>query len=255
MTSDDIYALLATKPHNPHYLKRYIKFIFSCTNQPDEYTENHHICPKSPDLFPEYKSFSKNPWNKAVLTARQHFIAHRLLAKAYGNSQIAALKFIITTREIKVSARVYETSRLEHKHFISEKLTGTSRYCYPDGTYYGRISKDDPAIRELNLILQKTEKMTESNRRNQKKAAERNIGTKIYNNGIIQIRRKEHPGEGWTLGMLERSEEHRKNHSESTSKARKNTFVINNGITNIYLKIGEPIPEGYVLGMAPRKKK
>lgn len=31
MTSNDIYSILESKPHNPHYLKRYFKFIVSCT--------------------------------------------------------------------------------------------------------------------------------------------------------------------------------------------------------------------------------
>lgn len=46
------------------------------------YTENHHILPKS--FWPQYKCFKENPWNKASLTTRQHFIAHMLLAYALG---------------------------------------------------------------------------------------------------------------------------------------------------------------------------
>lgn len=372
MTSDDIYALLATKPHNPHYLKRYVKFIFSCTHQTGEYVEKHHICPKAKDLFPEYKSFRKYPWNKVYLTARQHILAHVLLWKTFSGSQIFALncmldhfnsstnpwlknRIVPLSTQIRYLAKIRkeksERTSIQHKgkssykdnsgnkyylniddpliqelnlvgnnagikfsdetkhllrncnrktatvqlYFLdskikvrynlnpelyaslidqgwlpyltkddrqyirrkqgkkcSNKLTGTTRYCYPDGTYYGRISKDDPAIEELNLILQRTENMTNSNRCNQKKAAERNTGTKIYNNGVVQVRSKEHPGEGWTLGMLERSESHRKNHKQSVSKSRRGTFVVNDGVRNKYLKIDEPVPDGYSIGMAPR---
>lgn len=82
MTSTDIYAILESKPHNPHYLKRYWKFIQSCDTIAG-YSEKHHICPKAKDLFPEYASFKEHAWNGIRLTARQHFIAHWMLWKAY----------------------------------------------------------------------------------------------------------------------------------------------------------------------------
>jgi hypothetical protein len=82
----DIYSILASRPHNPHYLKRYIFFITKCQQinyeQPHIF-ESHHICPKANDMFPEYASFKKHPWNKANLTPRQHFIAHMILWKAF----------------------------------------------------------------------------------------------------------------------------------------------------------------------------
>lgn len=100
MSSINIYAILESKPNNPHYLKRYYKFIQFCQeiNQnidENEYMEEHHICPKAEDLFPEYKSFKHNPWNKINLTFRQHIICHLMLAKAYRKSQIYALYFLL----------------------------------------------------------------------------------------------------------------------------------------------------------------
>lgn len=97
----DIYSILQSKPHNPHYLSRYYKFILACNlhnttnniikrkkNSIDDYfMDSHHICPKAHDLFPEYTSFKKYPWNKVDLTPRQHFIAHMILWKLYGGSQ------------------------------------------------------------------------------------------------------------------------------------------------------------------------
>src|ERR1035437_2166911 len=97
MTSTDIYSLLSSKSHNKHHLKRYYTFILACiqinstkTKEELGYTEKHHICPKASDLFPEYKSFRKNQWNKALLTGKQHKIAHILLWKSYGGSQTTA---------------------------------------------------------------------------------------------------------------------------------------------------------------------
>jgi len=88
----DIYTILSSKPHNSHYLFKYITFIEQCQQKNfgyEGYTENHHICPKADDMFPEYISFRLHPWNCAVLTARQHFIAHIMLWKIYQNSSMA----------------------------------------------------------------------------------------------------------------------------------------------------------------------
>lgn len=126
MSAENIYTILSSKPHNPHYLKRYIKFIESCEHT-TEYTERHHICPKAKDLFPEYASFKEHPWNVKRLTARQHFIAHKMLRKVYGGSQTHALwQMIISSSKkcqrssIKSTSRLYETVRVEHAKLLSE---------------------------------------------------------------------------------------------------------------------------------------
>ena len=122
----------------------------------------------------------------------------------------------------------------------------------PDGTYYDRLPKDHPDVQRLNLVPQSTEKQKEQAREQQKKTAESLIGRKIYTNGVIEIKCHDHPGEGWWEGRKPRSEKHSENHKKATSEKRKNTFVVNNGIKNVYLKIGEPIPDGFRIGMKPR---
>ena len=93
----DILTIFSSKPHNKHYLKRYYTFILNCskansllTREELGITESHHICPKAKDLFPQYGKFSENKWNKIVLTPNQHYIAHWILWKVYGGSQIDA---------------------------------------------------------------------------------------------------------------------------------------------------------------------
>ncbi len=103
--------ILPTKPHNVHYLKRYILFIRSCQGQNEG--EKHHICPKSLDLFPEYKSFIKHPWNKVLLTLRQHFVAHFMLAKAFGGKQELAFK-LMCNRAGRTTSRYYSHIRQKH---------------------------------------------------------------------------------------------------------------------------------------------
>lgn len=91
----NILEKLKSVKNNERYLNRYYKFIKYCeivnlgkTNLELGYTENHHICPIA--LFPNYKNFKKNSWNKITLTTRQHLICHWMLSKAYGGSQTVA---------------------------------------------------------------------------------------------------------------------------------------------------------------------
>jgi hypothetical protein len=118
MTSTDIYTILSSKPHNPHYLKRYIKFIECCQISNilfEGYVEKHHICPKAKDLFPEYKDFKKYRWNRVDLSGKQHFVAHRILAKAYlTRSMLTAFGLMITNGNNKGN---YE------KHKIAQSLS------------------------------------------------------------------------------------------------------------------------------------
>jgi hypothetical protein len=121
----DIYSILASKPHNPHYLNRYITFVQQCQHkniQQEGYFEKHHICPKAKDMFPEYKSFSKNPWNKVLLTPRQHFIAHLILWKIFPGfySQLISLNLMKKNSEIK-NSKIYQEIRSNYRIMMSIK--------------------------------------------------------------------------------------------------------------------------------------
>lgn len=135
MSSEFIYNILISKPHNSHYLLRYLKYLEVFKDQ--EYIkgvhENHHICPKSNDLFPEYKSFRKNPWNKISLTKRQHFIAHLILSKVYPKTKqtVAFWAFCniqspndSRSRNFKVNSRFYETAKENISKFFSDLNKG-----------------------------------------------------------------------------------------------------------------------------------
>lgn len=111
-----IEDILIRVPHNPHYLQRYIRFIQS--RGPNTYGELHHICPKAPDMFPEYASLKQFPWNVILLSTREHYIAHWLLWKAYGKSQSQAF-FLMSNRTNKRSSRVYESVRAQVSNMMS----------------------------------------------------------------------------------------------------------------------------------------
>lgn len=127
MNFDKIRLILEEKPHNPHYLDRYLRFLNYCVTTDLNYkgnTEKHHICPASKTFWPEYKSFSKNPWNKIDLTPRQHYIAHYILARCYGAGMWFAFNMMcnqtMDTRKYKVSSTTYQ----ELKENISKLMTG-----------------------------------------------------------------------------------------------------------------------------------
>jgi hypothetical protein len=117
----DIYTILSSKPHNPHYLKRYIKFIQTANtlNVPKNELEIHHICPKA--IFPEFKIFSKNRWNYSALTIRQHFIAHWMLWKTFRNDSSAKAFWMMkhTRTGISINSKTYELLKDSYRSSIS----------------------------------------------------------------------------------------------------------------------------------------
>jgi len=66
------------------------------------YVELHHIKPKS--IYPDLK---KEPSNLVYLTAREHFIAHLLLAKIYGGPMITAVHMMMYENNKKYISRKY----------------------------------------------------------------------------------------------------------------------------------------------------
>lgn len=125
-----IYSILESKPHNPHFLMRYHRFILGCAEKnktlDNEYTERHHICPKSNDLFPEYASFSIYPWNKILLTADQHFVAHRLLYKAYPSSSMS-YSFLCFCDGMITQKQQRNHRKITNKTYLSLKLADSKR--------------------------------------------------------------------------------------------------------------------------------
>lgn len=161
----DIYQILSSKPHNKHYLNRYYKFIMACfthnvnnnivkrlrKSPTGTYMESHHICPKSIDLFPEYKRIKDHSWNYIHLTARQHFIAHYLLYKAYGGRQTYAFNAMCnqaknknTERSYRINSKIYQNLKNQISN-PTHPNRGTSIYQDKDGNKM-RVSTQDPRV-------------------------------------------------------------------------------------------------------------
>jgi hypothetical protein len=113
-----VYELPKTN-HNTHHLNRYINFILHCSMLEDDkndYYEKHHILPAS--LFPKYKNLSKNNWNSIRLTAREHYLCHWMLAKAFGGKMWFAFQAMTIVPErykikrYRSNSTFYETLRI-----------------------------------------------------------------------------------------------------------------------------------------------
>lgn len=92
----------------------------------EEYFEEHHIFPRS--LFPEYK---RNKHNLVLLTAREHYIAHKLLCKIWPSRAMYAAfwqmsikskksdspyKYVVNSREYDLAKKLF-SAELRDRHW------------------------------------------------------------------------------------------------------------------------------------------
>jgi hypothetical protein len=129
------------------YLNRYEKFILSRSTRSisdNTYTEKHHVLPSS--IFPE---FDRDKSNLIILTAREHFVAHLLLAKAVGGQMWHAAFHMCNTRpDLKTTSRIYDVLRTEYSIQCSINQTGSKNNSFgsmwiTNGKLNTKINKDD----------------------------------------------------------------------------------------------------------------
>lgn len=108
------------------YEKTYNKLIAAArTQQIDGYYETHHIVPKA-------EGGSDDTTNLVKLTARQHYIAHLLLAKIYNDCAmycaLAMMKSKTTSmdRDFHFNSRLYEKMKMKRSKFMSERMRGNT---------------------------------------------------------------------------------------------------------------------------------
>lgn len=108
-----------------NYLKIYIKIIKKAKSEKrskggEIYYEKHHIKPKS--LYPEFENCK---WNHVLLTAKEHYICHWLLAKIFGNTMwhaFWAMNQQISKRSRYVSSYGYKTCKEEYHNYMKSDL-------------------------------------------------------------------------------------------------------------------------------------
>lgn len=107
-----------------HHYNRYTRFIGSLHGQSvNGYAEVHHIVPRS-------LGGSDDADNLICLTARQHFVAHWMLARALGGS--AARAFFMMSNFGKygqVNSTTYAIARQEYAEQVSQQLKGKPSQC------------------------------------------------------------------------------------------------------------------------------
>ena len=106
-----------------NYKLIYSKLIYKALkrNGIEGYFELHHIVPKSLGGLDDKSNLIK-------LTAREHFIAHFLLAKIYGGNQWAAIaRFKHGNKKSYFNSRLYEIARKKHAEQASKVHKGSKR--------------------------------------------------------------------------------------------------------------------------------
>jgi hypothetical protein len=107
------------------YLKQYNTLIeFRKENVPNGYTENHHVIPKS-------LGGDNSKENKVLLTGREHYVAHLLLAKIHkGTKNYKPMIYAVWVMQMNCeerginrikSSRMYEWVRKEFSKYISKR--------------------------------------------------------------------------------------------------------------------------------------
>lgn len=250
------------------YRKTYDRLIQKRRDNPitkaDCYCETHHIVPRS-------EGGSDDDTNLVNLTAREHYIAHLLLARIYDDFKMwaAVLYMRIGHKEreqSKFNSRLYEVARIRfgaevskmkkgkpnmrlrgrllpdwHRMKLSESHKGRRNY------WWGRHLSDEHKMR-----LSESHKRENISQETRRKMSTARLGTHPSD----ETRRKmsevksgeNHPNFGKHL-----SEDTRKKISES-KKGKKRTeklWWFNNGIRNTR---GTECPEGFVLGRLNLKK-
>lgn len=116
-----------------NYRAIYTSLVFSAKakhriKSSEEYFEEHHIFPRS--LFPQY---NRNKHNLVLLTAREHYLAHKLLCKIWPSRAMYAAIWQMSMKSKKpdspyqkiVSSREYEIAKkLFVARLLEEKWNG-----------------------------------------------------------------------------------------------------------------------------------
>lgn len=101
---------------------------FRISNAPSGYVEKHHIIPRS-------LGGTNDKSNIVCLTPKEHFIAHRLLAKIHGGVMWYALAFMSRRNTksgngVKVTSRLYDLIKRKDAKVRSKKYSGAGNYWY-----------------------------------------------------------------------------------------------------------------------------
>lgn len=143
-----------------NYHRIYLQLIEAAKRRtaPLMFTEKHHILPKS-------LGGDNTLQNIAILTFREHFIAHYLLTKFTNGNDKIKMQFAFGMMSMhsktnnyrsQVSSRLFNASKIaatESRNWLNSKSEGVckGRKWYSDGEQLIRLKPDDPRIEQLSL--------------------------------------------------------------------------------------------------------
>ena len=218
-----------------NYVNVYYSIIKNRLDNPVEgYVERHHIVPKS-------EGGTDNDDNIVALTAREHYIAHLLLAKIYDDFKMySAIIYMQTSgiknRQFKYNNRLYGKMREEFGKKSSERLKG--RFVGEKSPMYGKHLSEETKRKISEAKCGQQSWMKGKHHTEEAKAK------------ISAVRK------GKKLKPL--SDDHKKAISKGNKGrkcANKGKRWVNDGIKNSYILIGEDLPPGFVYGRIKFKHK
>lgn len=115
--------------HKQIYQNIIDKSKLQCRSKKDSYFEKHHIIPKT-------MGGNNSKENTVLLTAKEHFVCHRLLCFIYPESKSLHFAFWAmcnqvkgdVKRDYKITARTYEDAKLKFKEVNSSLHKGKKTF-------------------------------------------------------------------------------------------------------------------------------
>ena len=207
----------------------------------DGYVERHHIVPRS-------EGGSDDETNLVNLTAREHYVAHLLLAKIYDDHKMWCSLWGLSNKwgrhrscqHYVITSRQYERVRVEFakRHSKLLKSRPTPQACYDAlkrglkkstrmlGKHHTEETKKKMSLSKIGLRWKQTVPYSDEHRA---KTAESKRGREWWHKNGKMKHSRECPGEGWERGMLK---------------------MYNNGITTV---MAAECPDGFVQGRHHKK--
>lgn len=229
------------EPTNPEKLREYLQFVLGVSEESGvEYKEGHHILPRC-------LGGSDSLWNIKLLSLRNHFIAHKLLAEAYESDLgIAYAAFMMSHKS--ATPEEYESVRSHYYEIRKNAIIDRNKSWVPMHLEDSEVTvhvDDIETYLSLGYIIGMSpshkRKLGDAHRGKKRseetiqKISESNSNTHIgdiwINNGekeitIPDVIFPEYEELGYMKGRLPFSEEHRKNLSrEFSEEHRKNISI------------------------------
>ena len=168
------------------------------------YYESHHIIPRCMGGEGKVHQWKTHP-NIVLLTAKEHFVCHKLLCEIYpdNHKMLQAYWFFMNggssknqNRNYIISGREYERLKNEYSSVLSENISGKNNPMYgKDCWNKGLTGTHSSWVTKKNHTKESREKISLG------KIGEKNPSSKLTKQDVIEIRNKYIPRK-YTIKML-----------------------------------------------------